>query len=244
MSRLTLAVVSSLALSALTGCADNQESLIVLMAPLWNDDGDCGVTDSTDAMLQGTLDLSFGTPYIMPALLYNQTLKQNAAKKNTGTMSNELQVIDATVSLQIPQAPEIISDLRAQDDALVHFDVPLSTNSIPPQSTAGVLVEIVPQQTAVALATAVTEKFGAAARVTLRADVQFHASRSGNTVGRVGEIDARAFSFPVSLCLGCLIDCSTCPDQMCPAQASSFNGGVCGNAQDLALIPAGCEEMN
>lgn len=239
MTKLTSTLAVSLVALA-SGCAENQESLIVLMAPAWEEgcviSGDAGAA----ALPYGTLDLSFGTPYAMPAILQNNT-GEGATVNNSGVDSNEIQLLDADVDLSMAQAPEIIDALRDRNEALVSFNVPLSTNSIGAGDTQGVLLEVIPQQTSAALADEITAAFGAQAKLTVEAEVQFHGTRSGNNIGKVGGIDAREFSFPISVCFGCLQTCAGCPGGVCPVGDFEWAGGVCGNAQDLVVFPAACE---
>lgn len=226
------------------GCAENEESLLVLNVPAWADDGTCVVVPNMDglSLTTGVLDLSFGTPYAMPASLFNNTAEQEEGSNNAGIITNELQLLDADVDLSMAQAPEIIDGLRDSNPSLVSFNVPMPTVSILPQQLQGVLVEVVPQPTAAALRDAVFAEFGMDARATLEAKVVFHASRSGNTIGKVGGVDSRDFSFPIQLCFGCLVTCSSCDDGQCPVGDFGIAGGVCGNAQDLDLYPAACDE--
>ena len=81
---------------------------------------------------------------------------------------------------------------------------------------------------------------GVALVVTVVVEIVINAERSGNTVGNVGVISSRTFSYPVRVCSGCLIDCTSCPNGECPAEPGNYLGGVCGNAQDSALVPAAC----
>jgi hypothetical protein len=240
MTKPSLTVVTLLALLG-TGCAENEESLIVLMAPAW-EMGGCVITADTSAasLPYGMLDLTYGTPYAMPAILLNNTAEEAANANNSGVQSNELQLIDADVDLSMPQAPDVLEALRDMDESLVSFNVPLSTNSLPPGGAAGVLVEVIPQRTSMALGDVIAAQIGANAKLTVQAAVQFHASRSGNSIGKVGEIDARDFSFPIQVCFGCLTTCVSCPDAECPVEATEWGGGVCGNAQDLEVYPAVC----
>ena len=76
--------------------------------------------------------------------------------------------------------------------------------------------------------------------VSLVATMSFHGRRTGNSVGGIGDVEAREFQFPVSLCTGCLIDCTGCDPPMCPVDTTDWAGGVCGNAQDRLLYPATC----
>lgn len=241
MTKPSLTVVTLLALLG-TGCAENEESLIVLMAPAWEMDGCVITADTTAASLPyGVLDLTYGTPYAMPAILLNNTAEQAANDNNSGVQSNELQLLDADVDLSMPQAPDVLDAVRDIDDSLVSFNVPLSTNSLPPGGALGVLVEVIPQRTSMALGDVIAAQIGANAKVTVQAAVKFHASRSGNTIGKVGDVDARDFSFPIQLCFGCLTSCASCADAECPVEATEWAGGVCGNAQDLVVYPAACD---
>ena len=241
MMKLNFPLIATLAVLG-TACADNQESLIVLLAPAWDTPGECLIQASSEISLPyGILDLSYGTPYAMPAILLNNAAEQGANDNNSGVVSNEIQLLDADVDLTMAQAPDIIDDLRATNGGLVSFNVPLSQNSLLPGASAGVLVEVIPQQTSAALADAIMAQFGPEAKLTVEAHVQFHASRSGNNIGKLGGIDAREFSFPISVCFGCLGSCATCPAAMCPVGNSEWAGGICGNAQDFTVYPAACD---
>ena len=157
-------------------CAENQETLIVLLAPAWEDTGECVVSDSADTgLLFGLLDVSFETPYLMPALLLNNSAAQATNDNNTGVVSNELQLKDAEVSIDSPQAPEIIDAL---DDGLVEFTAALSTNSVPPGEEIGVAVEVLPLATVQALRQAMAAQLPPGARLTVRANVVFNATRT------------------------------------------------------------------
>jgi hypothetical protein len=235
------------AVAVSTACAGEQESLIVTHAPIWPASGDCVVdAGQNTGMLSGTLDLSFGTPYMMPAILVNQLAPQQAGNQNSGIDNSEVQLSSADVDLELPQAPDIIGGLSEINDALVDFRVPLATVSIPGGARHGVAVEVVPRATALALAedvarfqpdTPIVE--GAPTVLRLLANVTFNASRTGNTSGRIGTVQSRTFSFPIDVCIGCMIDCSTCPGRTCP-ENPIWEGFICGNAQDAPLVPAQC----
>ena len=238
-------ILPALAALALSGCAREQESLIVLHSPAW--DGGCTVDGNNDvALTQGVLDVSFGTPYMMPAALFNQNVNQQPTVTNNRVDNGELQLSGADVQLRMPQAPEVIDDLEAQNEAFVEFTVDVPTLSLASGERQGVLVEVVSQAAAVALADSVEARLGANARPTLVVDTTFRALRSGNRRGKVGEIESRVYSFPIELCVGCLFTCATCePDGTCPQNAApGFTGGVCGNAQDFLVAPAVCTDPN
>jgi hypothetical protein len=225
--------------SLLVGCADNQETLIVLMAPAWGMEGECIVDPGAeDALLFGVVDLALKSRYLMPAVLLNNSGEQPVNDNNTGVISNEIQLKSAEITLDSEQEPKLFDGLGSN---LTHFSVSLATNSIAPGQTVGVAVEVIPQATANELA----ERFAGhevGARVTIRANVKFIGTRSGNDVGKIGRVEARDFSFPIELCENCLLYCGGCENpEGCMVTAGSFAGGVCGNAQDLPVWPLGCE---
>ena len=238
MRRLAPLLLATLAV----GCADNQETLIVLHAAAWDDDGTCIVDPNTDDILAfGVLDLIGRTPYVAPLVLLNNSGVQR--KNNTGVDSNEIQLKDVEVTISSAQAPDLLEGI---DDKFLHFSTDLPTNSIPAGDTVGIAVEVLPQGTVNELATALMSQ-PEGARVTVSATVVFGGSRTGNDVGNVGRVKARDYSFPIQLCYRCLLDCSGCTNSEgdptgCPLDVgpTTVTGGVCGGAQDLPIWPSGC----
>ena len=150
-----------------------------------------------------------------------------------------MQLRDVDVTLTMEQAPEVISRVAAQNGANVEFTQPLPSQSLAPASGTGVLVDVITESAARAFADAIEAVLDADARPIVVADIVFHATRTGNSRGALGVIDARTYSFPIELCLGCLgVDCSGCSDGVCPMGFSPT--GVCGNTQDGSLFPAEC----
>lgn len=225
-----------------SACADQQESLILLQAPFWPEDGVCAVdADSEDALLRGTLDVTHGTPYVMPAALLNNLASQSEGENNAGIITNEIQVTGASVKLSSAQAPEMIEAMEAMNEALVKFDVPVASVSILPGEVEGFAVEVISEQASKEMRdylAAIDEE----AQLVVTATVTFEGLRAGTSVGKIGIIEARDFTFPIQLCQGCLQDCSACPDpSLCTITPGEFSGGVCGNAQDFGVQPPGCE---
>lgn len=235
-------IVSALAVAlAASGCADEQEALIVLHSPAWNEDGACVADPSTDAALAlGLLDVAPQTPYMLPVILRNQLVPQDPNSTNSGIDNGEMQLRSADVSLSMPQAPEIIDQLEARDPALVDFSWPLPTDSLAPGEEQGVLLEVISRAAAQALSESLAS-LDPGARPILEVHIVFHARRTGNAVGKVGEVEAREYTFPIQLCSGCLRTCETCANGQCPIDPAGVVGGVCGNAQDLPYAPVGCE---
>lgn len=226
-------------------CADQQEALIISGAvPLSTDDtGACvpGEAGTGTGLVQGVLDVSFGTSYLLGVVLVNQLTAEEGA--NAGVDTSEMQIQDADISLSIPQAPEIIEAIAATDESLVSFTLPLATDSLPAASSKTITMEVVPAETSEALAAEMMAQLEPGQTVTLMVDIVVEAERSGNTAGNIGVVESRDYRFPISLCAGCLIDCSTCPMGQCPVEATNYAGGACGNAQDFSLVPSGCEQM-
>lgn len=231
---------------ALAGCAQEQESLIVSHVPIWPGAGEC-LADPSEAThyTRGTLDLAFTTPYMMPLVLQNQVLSKVPMTSNSGVDDGELQLIGADVTLRMPQSRAVLDRASAANENFVDFSVDLATSSLPSGGEQGVLVEVVSQPASAALAAAVRSELSEDARPTLLVDVVFRARRTGNKVGKVGEIEARVFTFPIQLCFNCLYTAIACPDGMPPQNDNGqILGGVCGNAQDFAVGPAVCGDPN
>jgi hypothetical protein len=229
----------------LPACADQQESLILTHAPIWPDDGSCMIDPGTDtSLLRGTLDVEQGTPYLMPAVLLNNLAPQSASTTNSGTVTNEVQVTDADVVLESPQAPGLIDTLAAMDESLVDFNVVVASLSIPPSEARGFGVEVISRAASLAFRDTMRNEYPEGTAIIVVANVTFHGLRSGTKVGNIGVIDAREFSFPIQLCQGCLLDCSGCGTEPgeCPTYTpGDFVGGVCGNAQDFFIAPPICD---
>ncbi len=233
-----LSTLGALALGVLQGCADEQESLIVRGAV--NVDADCVVSPSGIPLTRGTLDASFGTAYTAGIILFNQLAPQ--MMNNSGTDNSELQLIEADVDISIPQAPQILANLQARDPSFVSFTQPLPTNSLPGQSEVAVQVDVITAAASRALAEEIQSTFSEPVEITVVADIVFHAERTGNRVGKIGDIEARNYSFPIDVGLGNLISCATCENAACP---DTTNYVVeCGNAQDAPVVPGPCANAN
>jgi hypothetical protein len=232
-------VVALLAALGAAGCADEQEPLIVLNATSFEEG--CVADPAAAALGLGQLDVSFGSPYILGLAVQNQLLSQTAQMSNSGIDDGELQLRTADVRLTSSQIPEVIDALDAQDAALVDFSVTLASNSIGPGDVQGVFVEVISRAASQAFA----EQLGslpAGSIPTVDAHVVVHGRRTGNSVGGVGDVEAREYTFPIRLCVGCLLTCSTCANGQCPTQINGFIGGACGNTQDIPWAPLGCED--
>lgn len=227
----------------LGGCADQEESLIVLHSPAFQQ-GLCLADSNSSVSLQyGVLDVAHGTGYTLPVVLLNNLTSRPASGTSSGVDNSELQLRDVDVTLSMEQSPEVLRQVAAESASYVRFTATLPSVSLPPGQETGVLVEAITDGASRSLRTAMEALLPEGARPSVTAELVFHATRTGNSRGSVGVIDARAYTFPIEICIGCLpISCATCPDEQCPADAQQFSS-VCGNAQDGILVPAGCDPL-
>lgn len=212
----------------------------MLNSPAWQD-GECVANpDSPGSLQRGVVDVAYETAYTLPVSLHNNLGSRPGTTTNTGVENGELQLRDVDVSLSMPQAPDVIRQVAAVNPANVDFSAVLAADSLSPGTTNGVLVDVLPQGAAAAFRSAIGDILGTDARPTLVATLVFHATRTGNSVGELGVIDAREYTFPIEVCVGCLAaNCSGCPDSQCPPNVPF--GGVCGNAQDGPVWPLVCD---
>jgi len=220
-----------------SGCADQQETIVVTHAPLWTDQG-CIIDASIDAaLLRGTLDVEWETPYLLPLAVLNNL--STSSSSNT-ELTNEVQLTDADVRLEVPQSEDILEHVST-DQANVSFNQVLSSISVAAGDRVGIGVEVIGRPASQAFNEALEMFLDAGGRVTVVAKVVIHGERSSGSVGQVGTVEAREFTFPIELCQGCLFTCSGCEGGACPAAFDGVHGGICGNAQDLAVTPTICE---
>ncbi|MEM9456124.1 MAG: hypothetical protein AAGF11_18220 [Myxococcota bacterium] len=223
------------------GCADEQEPLIVVNSPGWQDFACVANPDSPTTLQRGLVDVGFNTAYTLPISLLNNLASRPGTTTNTGIEDGELQLRDVDVSLSMPQATEVIRQVAAANSANVEFAAVLATDSLLPGAQNGVLVDVLPQATAAAFRDAILSNpnLGADAQPILAATLVFHATRTGNSAGSVGVIDAREYTFPIEICIGCIgRDCSGCEEE---SDCQAPYAGICGNAQDGPVWPTICD---
>jgi hypothetical protein len=246
LARLVGALASAAALLT-GGCVEDQEVLIVLGAPGWQATmaGGCLVNPSSDVFLSfGVLDLYCANPdarcqMLAPSYWIPVALQNNLTASMDNASTSELQLKDVEVIYSIPQDEALLDGLEGQR----HFTLPLATDSLPPGSPKGLVIEAVNTTQAGLLyeqiAAAHPEGFS---DVTLIVTLIFHAERTA-TSGDFGTVESRDFEFPIKMCEGCLFSCSSCEDGVCPQTDPAelvWTGGVCGNSQDGPLYPTIC----
>lgn len=233
-----------------SGCAEEQEALIFLHAPAWPSDYSCGVDPASDIYLpRGKLDVMFSGGYQMPGVLLNNLVPTSPTDNANGVENNEIQLVDAEVRLEMPQDPDIIDSIEAQSTALVEFVQSYPSNSVGPGERHAVLIEAIPAPTAAALRDSIVAGYcggdpqtcGNNFSIEVLAGVVFNAKRHASS-GKRSLIHSREFTFPIDLCYGCLIDCSSCDGGQCPSGTTSWVGGVCDVAQDNWVTPAACAQ--
>ncbi len=221
---------------AVAGCAGEQEALIVLnvAAPMETEDTQSG--DVTCQWMAGGLTLPSGSldvrslgPYQMAPVLLNNLLPQAEANNNSSTDNTELQLTDRIdITLNLPS--DISIDLPSA------YTLPNSTISLSAGDQIVPLIDAIPADYTAALADAMSG-MESSERVNASVDIVFHATRSANRRGRAGVIDSRAFTFPIELCYGCLLELCTCNDGACISEPQNDRYfGRCGRAQDADLI--------
>jgi hypothetical protein len=225
------------------GCADQEELLIVDRSPAW-EQGQCSADpNANEILLSGVLDLAhdYTAAYVVPVVLVNN-LRPRSTKTSSGVDDSEIQLRSVDVVLSMDQAPEVLSRVAAEDPSFVSFSATLASQSLSGGEEAGQLVEAISNSAALAFRDAIEELLPEGNRPTVVATLTFHATRSGNARGSLGIVDAREYTFPIRLCVGCLgTSCETCPEESCPSEP--VFGGICGNAQDGLLGPVQCDPI-
>ena len=149
--KLTSVAFALASLSLVASCADEEESIIIAGAPMW--DQTCGVTvPASDYLQGGRLDVRFETEYRVPLEIQNQLQAQSAQESNSGTDTSELQIVGVDVRISSPHNPDLIEELREEDPALVDFTPSIPTNSLGGGDTLGMSVTGIPGSTASRLA--------------------------------------------------------------------------------------------
>ncbi|MGH1346804.1 MAG: hypothetical protein ACRBN8_34875 [Nannocystales bacterium] len=72
---------------------------------------------------------------------------------------------------------------------------------------------------------------------TLLVSIVVRARRTGNRSGNVGEIEARQFEFPVDICHGCLVTCTTCSFEA-DVDADGVDETITGECPDSSVVNA------
>jgi hypothetical protein len=236
------AIALCFSIAAASGCAQEQEAIVIVRTPQWIAEDNMGVVEVTCAVdpeadasfLRGTLDVSYPTAYWLPLEVRNNLLSTMGAQTVSGIDNSEMRLLFAEISLEMTQGSEIMEGL---DESLTDFSWSLATDSFVGGTSLGILVETVPYATAAALREGFqNSQYAEGTRLELLATVRVTAERAPSG-GKRNEVESRPYSFPIDLCLGCLATCAGCTSEgKCPdgTEPGLLAGGVCGNAQDVS----------
>jgi hypothetical protein len=217
-----IAGLAALAGLTSTGCVEDQDFLITERA-VWfaPDDEACTLDISGDALLTMTADVSFESRIGMGFVVTNNSTPN--PNSNTGIDDSEIAIESADVRLSFSGG-----SIEGGE-----FNQTMPSNSIPGESSSGFLVQIPTEVVASIRASMTPGQFES-----LEMEVVFKGRKSGQAGNsKLGEVQTRAFTFPIDVCVGCLASC--CGD-VCPTPMA-FSGG-CGFAQGGAVTSPECPE--
>lgn len=198
--RIALAALSTLSL--LSGCAENTPEILILQNLRVDENCRPPASASGDNVLaRGVLDLFVTNQYLMVPIVQNTLVPSNSVSfgrggRGQGLTGNEWEANDitfsrATVELDIP--PSLDAAFARS------FEIPISGTVRPGGSQSVELYVILP-----AIGNALAQSNflrTSGSRVTMLARVQFIGKTNA---GR--EVDSNIFTFPIELCVGCLLD--------------------------------------
>lgn len=206
-----------------SGCAQDQDFLIVERA-LWFADRDaCTLTGSEATPLSMPVDVSFDTRIGMAFLITNNQSPNPGS--NTGIDDSEVAIQSAEVNLSFSGGAV----------AGGSFEVTLPNNSIRGGNSETFLVQI-PTEVSQSLRAGMV----AGQYEILEMEVVFKGRKYGQAGNsKLGEVETRAYTFPFEICMGCLRDC-TCG--VCPTANEWV--GTCGFAQGMSVYHPICDAEN
>lgn len=243
MKRLAGASATALFVAFAAGCAGEQEPLIILnsVAPTVDQMADSCIFDAQGDVFisRGLLDVAAGTPYVLGPVLLNNLQARGAANTNSQVEDSELQLTgEVDVKLVLPSEIEDAMGPGSDGEPLpLSYTLATASDSLGPGESAAIPIPVIPAEYATALAAAVPP----GDLVESRVELIYHATRTGNSRGNIGEIDSRVYTFPIGLCSGCMIVNCDCSSGSCEPGTESF-ATQCGRAQDQAgsLDPSDC----
>jgi hypothetical protein len=243
-------------------CAQEEESLIVIGMPVFLDPDSndiaavgCGAQAGGSDFIRGMgLDYSFNTGLTLPFELHNNILSVSGDVSNAGIDPSEVQLLSVDVTVDFPQLPQVVAELKAANPRYVEFNLPFPTDSFPGGSNLVVFVEI-PETVIARHAQAVANaNLAPGTLVVSNFTFQFKAKRTSGTVGEIGKITSRSYTVPIKAGFGILRSCLSTPwvdeetgttYELCSpnncASPQVYRNNVCGNAQWAAQLPRCCD---
>jgi hypothetical protein len=181
-------------LATASGCADNESSLFIV-GVLLSEGGNCIFEAEPDSAIlgSGTLDVAIARTYAMPLLVGNQLVARGD--------SDKLRTETARISLR----GAVVTVLRADGNTTLQSFSTNATGFVNPAtgSTPGwgiTLVNAIPSS----LGRSLFDQLPRGDSMELNVTV----SVFGDTLGG-DEIESSTITFPLFVCNGCLVDCST-----------------------------------
>lgn len=181
---------------------------------------------------RGSLDVGAGTPYQLVPVLQNNLVARGAANTNSSVEDSELQLTgEVDVRLNLPDSVREAMGPGFDGEALpLSYTLPIASNSMAPGELLAVPMPAIPAEYAIALQPAI----GSGQLIESSVDIVFKATRTGNSVGKVGVIESREFRFPITLCDGCaVLSCTNCQADGTCEPGTEIYADVCGSAQDV-----------
>jgi len=204
-----------------SGCADNDSSLFI--AGVMAEEGSCVFEPEADSIIRGsgTLDVAVSSTYSMPLLLGNQLIARGDAEK-LRTETARIAIRGAVVTVIQVEGNTTRENFSTNANGFVNP----ATGSTPGYGVA--VVTAIPSKLGEALAAELAP--GAVQELNVAVSVY------GDTLGG-DEVESSTITFPVFVCNGCLIDCSTAnPIGGCTAFPEEELTVGCFPGQD-ALVP-------
>ena len=201
-----------------TACVQDQETLLIERA-VWFDDSCSLSASSSDSLAQLTADVSFeGTQLAFGVVVTNNAYTNPGS--NTGLDDSEIFMESIDISLSFSGGGLATSG----------FNVPLPTDSIRGGGSQSFLIQIPAD-----IVDSVRASMSGSPNTVeiLEVEVVFNARKTSSVTenGKLGQIQSRAYVFPMNICFGCLASCKTtteCPD----GTPNSPEGLICPSSTD------------
>ncbi|HLT40365.1 MAG TPA: hypothetical protein VK034_29000 [Enhygromyxa sp.] len=194
--------------------------MVVENAVWFEDREDCTLSPDSLVPLTMTADVSFDTRIGLAVVVTNNQSPNPGS--NTGIDDSEVAVETAEVNLSFSGGAVSGSS----------FEVTVPNNSIPGGESEVFLIQIPTEVTQ-----SLRSSMSPGQYETLEVEVVFNARKYGQAASsKLGEVQTRAFTYPIEICYGCLADCrcGTCP-------SSADWTGTCGFAQGMHVHHPGCD---
>lgn len=219
LARFGVSSFSLLAVLTLGSCVEDQDLLIVERAVWFPDPENCVLdSGSSDTVYPMLVDASFAGEAAIGLIVTNAMTEQSPGS-NSGIDDTEIVVETAEVTLSfsgggIPGGS---------------FEQALPSNSISGGSSDVFIVRI---PTSVMESVRTTMQGSNSIHETLEMEVVFKGHRSQYGDRKLGAIEARPYTYPFDICLGCLATCIECGDDgtiVCPT--TELYASTCGFPQ-------------